>query len=229
MMEAKKGAGYKAAEHIKDGMSVGLGTGSTAYYFIEKLGEKCRNGLQIRAVPSSNASRKFAESLNIPLVDIDTLSHLDITVDGADEIDPKHRMIKGGGGALLREKLLAKMSREVIIVVDESKLVEKLGKVHLPVEIVPFAHKSTTKRLQAEGFKGNLRNLNENSLFMTDQGNYIYDIHFDHFIENPEEIHSKIKSITGVVDSGFFFNLAKRILVGYPSGHAEFLSCKQKE
>lgn len=224
MTEAKKSAGYAAAEHVKDGMSVGLGTGSTAHFFIEKLGEMCRNGLKVRAVASSNASKKFAESLGIPLVDVDTLSHLDIMVDGADEIDSKHRMIKGGGGALLREKLLAKMSREVIIIVDKSKIVDKLGKVHLPVEIVAFAHKTTSERLQAEGYRGILRKSNQDSPFITDQGNYIIDIHFDFPIENPEEHHNRIKGITGVIDTGFFFNLAKRILIGYPNGQTEFLS-----
>lgn len=224
MTEAKKSAGYAAADHVKDGMSVGLGTGSTAYYFIEKLGEKCRNGLKIRAVPSSIASKEFAEKIGIPLVDVNTLSHLDMMIDGADEIDSKHRMIKGGGGALLREKLLAKMSREVIIVVDQSKIVDKLGKGPLPVEIVAFAHKTTSERLQAEGYKCLLRKSKEDSPFVTDQGNFIIDISFAGLIENPEEHHRKIKGITGVIDTGFFFNLAKRILIGYPNGQAEFLS-----
>jgi ribose 5-phosphate isomerase A len=224
MSLAKQNAGYLAAEHVKDGMSVGLGTGSTAYFFIEKLGERCRKGLNIRAVPSSISSEKLAEKFGIPLVDVDTLTQLDFMVDGADEIDTKHRMIKGGGGALLREKLLAKMSREVIIVIDESKLVDKLGRMHVPVEIVPFAFKTTFERLAAEGYKGNLRMASEGNPFQTDESNYIIDISFDFPIENPEEQHKKIKEITGVIETGFFFNLAKRILVGYSSGKAEFLS-----
>ncbi len=220
----KQCAGYAAAEHIKDGMTVGLGTGSTTYFFIEKLGERCRHGLKIQAVPSSLASKVLAESLDIPLVNVDTLSHLDFMVDGADQIDSKHRMIKGGGGALLKEKLLAKMSREVIIVVDQSKIVDKLGRMNLPVEIVSFAYKTTIERLKSEGYKGTLRIGKDNSPLITDENNFIIDISFDSPIDNPEEHHAKIKSITGVIETGFFFNLAKRILVGYPSGHAEFLS-----
>ena len=223
MSEAKKSAGYAAAELVKEGMLVGLGTGSTAYFFIERLGERCRNGLKVRAVASSLDSQKFALTQEIPLVDINTLSHLDFLVDGADEIDSKHRMIKGGGGALLREKLLAKMSREVVIVIDESKIVDKLGKVTLPVEIVPFAYKSTFERLNGEGYKGTLRTKDGNP-FITDEGNFIIDLLLDNPVENPEEHHRKIKSITGVIDTGFFFNLAKRILVGYPSGRTVFLN-----
>lgn len=224
MSLAKKSAGYLAAEHIKDGMTVGLGSGTTAYFFIEKLGERCRNGLNIRAVPSSNESKMYAEKFGIPLVDVNTVTHLDFMVDGADELDTMHRMIKGGGGALLKEKLLAKMSREMIIVIDESKLVDKLGKFPLAVEIVSFAYNSTIERLEAEGYKGTLRKTKENKTFISDNSNYVIDLSLNYPIEHPEEDHNKIKAITGVIETGFFFNLAKRVLVGYPSGKAEFLS-----
>ena len=143
----KQAVGHKAADLIQDGMLVGLGTGSTVFYFIEKLIERVKDGLHIRAVSSSLRSAELASKGGIPLIDINTLSHLDITVDGADEIDHEKRMIKGGGGALLREKIVASMSKEMIVVVDESKLSAKLGRCKLPVEVIPFAHEVTHKKI----------------------------------------------------------------------------------
>lgn len=148
----KKAIGEKAADLIQEGMIVGLGTGSTAYWFIESLIERHKKGLNIQVVASSKKSLEQARKGKLPLIDIDSLSFLDITVDGADEIDPEKRMIKGGGGALLREKIVATMSREMVVIVDESKLVQKLGKQKLPLEILPFGHKGTLHHINQLGF-----------------------------------------------------------------------------
>ena len=214
----KKAVGRAAAEFIKDGMHVGLGTGSTTFYFIERMIERVREGLKIRAAASSLRSLKQVQEGGIPLLDINEISSLDITVDGADEIDPQKRMIKGGGGALVREKIIASMSKELMIIVDESKLVSKLGKSKLPVEVIPFAIQATLHKMQKLGYQGSFR-LNQNkSLFVTDNGNYIIDIHFRHLCEQPELDHEALIHLPGIVDTGFFFNLAGKVVVGFADG-----------
>jgi len=214
----KKAAGRAAAEFIKDGMHVGLGTGSTAFYFIARLIERVHEGLKIRAAASSLRSLKQAQEGGVPLLDINAISSLDITVDGADEIDPQKRMIKGGGGAMVREKIVASMSKELVIIVDESKLVSKLGKCKLPVEVIPFAFQATLHKMQKLGYQGAFRLNQNNSLYVTDNGNYIVDIHFPHLCEHPELDHEALIHLPGVVDTGFFFNLAGRVVVGFADG-----------
>ena len=215
MDQVKAAIGKAAADLIQDGMLVGLGSGSTASYFIQALAARCKLGLQIQAASSSAASTLLARETGIPLVDIDTLSKLDITVDGADEIDPAKRMIKGKGGALIREKILAKMSTEMVVIVDETKLVAALGTSPLPIEIIPFAYKATERHLHAAGFKGNWRLSKENKFYITDNGNYIFDIVFNAPCAHPENDHTKLKLIPGVVDTGFFFDIAGRVIVGF--------------
>ncbi len=224
MTLAKKAAGYAAVEHVTNGMTIGLGTGSTVHYFIERLAQLCVEGLRIKAVSTSEASQKHAQSLAIPLVDINSITSVDLTVDGADEIDSNHRMIKGGGGALLREKLVALMSENVIIIIDENKLVTDLGKFPLPVEIVSFAYQTTQKRLENKGYQGILRKQKDGSPFVTDQGNFIIDIKLGAPCNNPEEHHQKIKQVSGVVETGFFFGLAKNVIVGYADGHTNMMT-----
>jgi len=214
----KKAVGYKAAEFITDGMTVGLGTGSTVFYFIEKLIEKVNKGLKIRAVSSSNRSLEQASKGGIPICDINTLSHIDITVDGADEIDSLKKMIKGGGGALLREKILASMSKEMIVVIDESKLAHKLGSKKLPVEVIPFANQVTLHKIQRIQTKSELRKNADGSLYTTDNGNCIVDVHLDKLLDQPENLDLLLKKIPGVVETGFFFNLAGRVIVGFNDG-----------
>jgi ribose 5-phosphate isomerase A len=214
----KQAVGYKAAELIQNDMLVGLGTGSTVYYFIEKLIERVKGGLHIKAVSSSIKSTELAAKGGIKLVDINTLSHLDLTVDGADEIDAQKRMIKGGGGALLREKILASMSRELVIVVDESKLSHELGQQKLPVEIVPFAHGITLKKIEKLGYKASFRKAKDGSLYLTDNGNHIIDIAFPGPLAAPEEVDTELQKIPGVVETGFFFHLAGRVIVGFKDG-----------
>lgn len=214
----KKWVGYKAAELIEDRMIVGLGTGSTVYYFIEKLIDRVRNGLQITAVSSSIRSVDQALKGNIPLIDINALSYIDITVDGADEIDAHKRMIKGGGGALLREKIIASISKEMIVIVDETKVCQQLGNCKLPIEITPFAHAVTLKKIQRLGYDCKERLINNTSLYITDNGNYIVDITFDQPIDHPLSIHENIKKIPGVIETGFFFDLAGRVIIGFSDG-----------
>lgn len=214
----KKKAGEQAAEWIEDGMVVGLGTGSTVFYFIERLIQRCQEGLKIEAVSSSNRSFEQAQKGGIPMGNIDTVTHIDLTVDGADEIDPQKRMIKGGGGALLREKILANTSREMVVIVDESKVVEQLGKRDLPIEILPFASSAIIEKVKLLGFKGTLREGPGDRPYLTDNGNYIYDIHFQELRDEPEKDHERLIHIPGVLETGFFFNLAGRVLIGHLDG-----------
>jgi ribose 5-phosphate isomerase A len=214
----KKKAGYAAAELVQNGMRVGLGTGSTAFYFIERLIQRCKEGLHIMAAASSKRSFQLAEQGGIPLLDIEETTSLDLCVDGADEIDSQKRMIKGGGGALAREKIIAAMSREMVVIVDEGKLVSSLGKCKLPVEILPFAKQATLHHIAKAGYKGEFRKNANGSLYLTDNHNLIVDIHFDHLRDNPEEDHERLIHIAGVVDTGFFFHLAGRVVVGFLDG-----------
>lgn len=219
--EAKKAAGRKAAEFIEEGMVVGLGSGSTAAYFIEALIERRKQGLKIEAVASSHASAKQAQKGGIPVIDINATLHIDLTVDGADEIDPQKRMIKGGGGAHVREKILAAASRELIVIVDETKLVPALGTCKLPVEILFYGSPSTRKKLEQAGYFGKWRMSKEGQLFMTENGNLLLDIQFPSPPLFPEMDHEKIIQIPGVVDTGFFFHLAGRVIVGFSNGNVE--------
>lgn len=212
----KKAAAEKALSFIKDGMIVGIGTGSTAYYFIEKLIQACKAGLKIQAVASSEWSMDIARKGEIPLLDINSVKSLDIYIDGADEIDPEKRMIKGGGGALVREKIAANMSKEKIIIIDESKLVPQLGRRSLPVEIIPFGSAATIHQIERLGYMGFLR-LKNNAPYITDNHNLIYDVHLPENSQ-PERVHQQITSIPGVVDTGFFFNLADRVIIGFLDG-----------
>lgn len=214
----KKAVGYKAAELVKDGMLIGLGTGSTAFFFIEKLIQRCQEGLKVHAIASSVQTLNQAKKGKIPLLDIDAVTSLDLTVDGADEIDPQKRMIKGGGGALVREKIVASLSKEMLVIVDESKCVDKLGVCKLPVEIISFASHATLHRIEKLGYRGDFRKKTDNSLFVTDNGNHIIDIHFHEPRNNPEEDHEALMHIPGVVDTGFFFHLAGRVIIGFFDG-----------
>ena len=170
---------------------------------------------------TSKRSALQARSGGIPLIDINTLTAIDITVDGADEINSKKRMIKGGGGALFREKIIASMSREMVVIVDSSKLVDHFGQFPLPIEIIPFGYQWIIKKLEQAGYSGTLRKINSHSLYMTDNGNYIYDIHLPNPCLDPEEDQRRIRAILGVIETGFFFKLAGRVIVGFEDGHVE--------
>lgn len=224
--DIKRALGYKAAELIKPNSIVGLGTGTTAYFFIEALIEKQKQGLKIQAVATSTTSSEQAKLGRIPLLDINTLKSIDVTVDGADEVDPQKRLIKGAGGALLREKIIASMSKELIIIIDNTKMVERLGKRALPVEVVPFGALSTQDRLKKKGFKGSFRKNKEGSIYITDNGNYLIDIEFESLRDSPEEDDRTIRSTVGVVETGFFFNLATQVIVGSSDGKINLKTLK---
>jgi ribose 5-phosphate isomerase A len=213
--------GTLAGDLVQNGMTVGLGTGTTAFYFIKRLMERCQEGLEIQAVASSTASLKQAHDGGIPMIDIENVASIDLTVDSADEIDRQKQMIKGGGGALLREKIVATMSKEMIVIVDETKLSEKLGRSKLPVEIVPFAHHYTKSSLEKLGYSGEFRRTAQGLLFMTDNGNLILDLKLDPASTNPREDHVRIREIPGVVETGFFFDLAQRVIIGYKDGKVQ--------
>jgi ribose 5-phosphate isomerase A len=215
-MESKRIAAESAVEYIKDGMIVGLGTGSTAYWAIQKIGQRIKQGLQIKAIATSFNSEIMAKQLGIRMVSFSEIEEIDLTIDGADEVDKEWNLIKGGGGALLREKIVAAASKQLLIIIDESKLVNHLGKFPLPVEIVKFGFEMTMKKLNQFNRKTKLR-LIDNKPFVTDNGNYIIDCDFG-IIGHPQELHNKINLIPGVVDNGLFVNFTKQVIVGYPDG-----------
>ncbi|MBC1512162.1 ribose-5-phosphate isomerase RpiA [Listeria booriae] len=219
-MNSKQIAGEKACEFIEDGMVVGLGTGSTAYYMIQKLGDRVAEGLQVTGVVTSKATEKLAKERNIPLMDLNDVGEIDLTIDGADEVDGSYRGIKGGGGALLFEKLVAHASKKSIWVVGEDKVVETLGAFPLPVEVVPFGYKQVERQLEERGYKPELRHFEDGSIYLTDSQNYILDLHIQ-AIENPEELNDWLNNLPGVVENGLFLNYASSIVIGYSDGRAE--------
>ncbi|MBT3602461.1 MAG: ribose-5-phosphate isomerase RpiA [Candidatus Latescibacteria bacterium] len=215
----KQLAGERAAQYVEDDMIVGLGTGSTAFFTIQKLGQRIAQGLKIKGIPTSEQSRQQALAENIPLIDFDQTTHLDLTIDGADEIDPQFNLTKGGGGALLREKIVAQNSAIEIIVVDPSKWVKHLGAYPLPVEVVPFGWQATLKHIAQLGCKPKLRLLS-NAPILTDNGNYILDCDFK-TITDPPTTEKTINAICGVVECGLFTNLAHRVIIGHSDGTVE--------
>jgi ribose 5-phosphate isomerase A len=212
--EAKRRAANRALEFVSDRQVIGLGTGSTAKFAIEGLGRLVRQGLSIRGVPTSIRTERMARELEIPLTDLNHVSVVDITLDGADEVDPEFNVIKGGGGALTREKLVALASAKRVIFVDETKLVSKLGVTRsLPVEVLPFAWAFSARLLAELGCVTNLRQQGGES-FMTDNGNYILDCNFGP-IEHPEELEHRIKLVPGVIECGLFIRIADTLVIGF--------------
>ncbi|HDR4423963.1 TPA: ribose 5-phosphate isomerase A [Bacillus cereus] len=219
-MNLKQLAGEYAANFVKDGMTVGLGTGSTVYWTIQKLGERVKEGLSFQAVPTSKETENLAKQQSIPLISLNEMDILDLTIDGADEIDSNLQLIKGGGGALLREKIVASSSKELIIIADESKHVTHLGTFPLPVEITPFSWKQTEKKIHSLGCQTTLR-LKNNETFITDNNNVIIDCVFPQSITNPANLHTQLKMITGVVETGLFVNMASKAIIGTENGIKE--------
>ena len=211
MISEKQRSAEAACEYVKDGMIVGLGTGSTAEFAVKKIGELVRNGLSIRGIPTSDATKILAEREGIPLIDFSETMFIDLTIDGADEIDANLNMIKGGGAALLREKIVASASREEIIIVSVSKLVQQLGAFPLPVEVIPFGWQVVFNQLESLQGNPELR-LKQGQPSVTDQGNFIVDCHFRK-IENPEQLEQHLNMIPGVVENGLFINLCTRMIM----------------
>ena len=200
-----------ACDYIKDGMIVGLGTGTSAEFAVRKLGSLVREGLSIRGIPTSNRTKKLAEAEGIPLIDFSESMFVDLTIDGADEIDGNLNMIKGGGAALLQEKIVASVSRKEIIVGSKTKMVDHLGSFPLPVEVVPFGWQVVFNQLESLNANPDLR-LNNGQPLLTDQGNYIVDCNFRK-ISNPKLLENQINMIPGVVENGLFINLCTKMIL----------------
>jgi ribose 5-phosphate isomerase A len=214
--DLKQAAAQKALELVQDGMLVGLGTGSTAQFFTEGLGRMVGEGMKVRGVPTSRATAELAASVGIPIV-TELIGPIDLAVDGADEVDPALNLIKGRGGALFREKLVATVSKRFVVVVDESKLVKQLGVGVLPVEVLPFLWRSTAERLAALGVSLVVRG-GEETPYVTDNGNLILDVSVEGGIADAEELGFELKKITGVVEHGLFVGLTDTVIVGGPEG-----------
>jgi ribose 5-phosphate isomerase A len=219
----KELAGRAAAEFVRDGNIVGLGTGSTAYFAVVALGERVKAGLKIVGIPTSMATEDLARRLGIPLTTLDEHPEVDITIDGADEIDPCLNLIKGGGGALLREKVVASVSKKMVVVGDSSKAVPTLGKFPLPVEIIPFARPVVERKLAGLDATAKLRLKPDGSPFITDNGNHILDANFGR-IDDPPYVAQSLNETPGVVEHGLFIGFAKLALIGRGNAVAEIRS-----
>jgi len=208
----KQNAAKASIGYVKEGMIVGLGSGSTSEHMVNFLGKEVQNGLKIRAVSSSERITVLARSLRIPLTTLAQAKRLDLYIDGADEIDPYFNMIKGGGGALLREKILAYNSKKRVIIVDATKQVERLGKFKLPLEVIPFAHQSIEHELKTMHLKPLLRG-GENEPYQTDEGNYIIDVDISG-VDNYHGLNESLLSIPGIVETGLFLEYVNLLIVG---------------
>ena len=209
--QAKELSAQKSLEFVQDGMVVGLGSGTTATHFIKLLGERVKQGLKVRGIASSKASEELARSLSIPITDFHACLEIDVAIDGADEVTHRLELIKGGGGALLREKIVASASKRFIIVADARKLVDRLGKFPLPVEVIPMASPLVARKLQALGLTPKVR-MAAGSEFITDEGNLILDCEGPQ-IEDPYRLAASIRQIVGVVEHGLFLDMAERALI----------------
>jgi len=217
----KRAVAAKALDYVQDGMKLGLGSGSTAEVFVEMLAPRVRGGEKLLCVPSSEKTATLARKLGLTLASLDDLAPLDLTVDGADEVDRNLDVIKGGGGMLLREKIVAAASRKMIVIADETKLVPRLGKFPLAVEVVEFGHKSTAARLNAAlaavGYANVPISLRQQggATLKTDSGNVIYDVAFG-TIQNATKLAAALQAVTGVVEHGLFIGLATTLLIAGP-------------
>lgn len=223
MGDPKEAAGRCAAEMVEDGTTIGLGTGSTVYFTLVRLSERIRDeGLELRGVPTSLDTETKARELGIPTVGLESVEHLSLTIDGADEIDARFDMIKGGGGALLREKVVASITAREVVVVGRNKVVDRLGLGFLlPVEVVPFARPTVARALRSLGCEPNLRLDGPKEAYLTDNGNWILDCRFAGGIADAPKLERAIDAIPGVVESGLFCGLAHVLVIGEPDGTAE--------
>ncbi|MGT2771459.1 ribose-5-phosphate isomerase RpiA [Streptococcus marimammalium] len=218
MENLKQLVGIKAAEFVSDGMIVGLGTGSTAAFFVEELGRRVKEeNLDIVGVTTSHDTTIQAKALGIPLKSIDEVTHVDVTVDGADEIDDDLNGIKGGGAALLMEKIVASYTKHYIWIVDDSKLSRKLGSFKVPVEVIPYGFKQLFRHFEKQGFKPSYRYDDKGDLLVTDMKHHIIDLHFD-IIHEPKKLAKLLDETVGVVEHGLFNNMVDTVIVGSSNG-----------
>jgi ribose 5-phosphate isomerase A len=209
--QEKEAAARASLQFVKDGQVVGLGTGSTAAFFIKLLAEKVKSGLRVRGIPTSVRSGELAQSLGIPLTNLDECQEIDVTVDGADEVDPQLRLIKGGGGAMLREKIVASATKQLVIVADASKQVPVLGAFPLPVEVIAFAQALVAKRITALGARVSQRKDADGNPYVTDERNHILDCHFGK-IADADGLAQQLSDMPGVVEHGLFVGMASVVL-----------------
>jgi ribose 5-phosphate isomerase A len=214
--EFKKAAADKALELVRDGMLLGLGSGSTAKYFTEGVGRLVADGMKLRCVPTSRATAELAAELGIQIVQ-ELVGAIDLAVDGADEVDPGLNLIKGRGGALFREKLVAEAAKRFVVIVDDSKLVKQLGVAELPVEVFPFLWRTTAQRLTALGVSLTVRG-GEETPYITDNGNLILNLTIDGGIKDAAALADALKQTTGVVEHGLFIGLTDTVIVAGPEG-----------
>jgi ribose 5-phosphate isomerase A len=211
--QEKQIAARAAVDLVEAGSIVGLGSGSTSGYAVRFLAERVREGLKIVGIPTSQETKRLAEQLGIPLATLDEHSQIDIDIDGADEIDPQLNLIKGGGGAFLREKIIASVSRRFIVIADSAKQVKRLGKFPLPVEVVPFAQSLIKPQIEALGAKVSLRSYAYGNPYVTDEGHHILDCTFGE-IPDPPALAEKLCHIPGVIEHGLFIGMAELAFIG---------------
>lgn len=222
--EVKRSVGTYAADLVHHGMTIGLGTGSTVLWLIRELGKRVQQGLQTAIVPTSFQTKQLAKDSGLAITDLDMIAILPLTIDGADEIDPNGQLIKGGGGALLQEKIVAAASGELVIIADQSKLVSQLGKFPLPVEVIPFGYKQVQQKIMNAGLCRSVTLRQKNGQpFTTDHHHYILDCEYDR-IENAVALNESLHNIPGVVETGLFINMADRAIIGHTNGRIETIS-----
>ena len=226
---SKYACALRASALVENGMKVGLGTGSTAYWLVYHLAERVRSeGLEFVGVPTSNKTREQAQAEGLKLISMDDAGRLDITIDGADEFDQSMNLIKGGGGAHLQEKIVAFGSDRMVVIADETKKVNKLGKFPLPVEVLKFGSASSQKQIEELLIDQNYKDftvqmrMEKNKPFITDEGNYIFDLNLGE-IQNPRKLCVDLNIIPGVVENGLFIDVCKAVVIGYSDGTAKIL------
>lgn len=214
----KKAAGIEAAKLVENGMIAGLGTGSTVKFLVDELGRRVKEeGLEFTGVTTSRRTQEQAEGYGIKIVDIDDVDHIDVTIDGADEVDSDFNGIKGGGAALLWEKIVATNSSKIVWIVDESKVVDTIGAFPLPVEVIPFGAGHVVKKFESRGYKPTLRLDANGKEVRTDENNFVVDLHLD-LIEHPQALAEDLITTVGVVEHGLFLNMVDTVIVGNPDG-----------
>ena len=216
----KRKVGEYAAQLVQTNTIIGIGTGSTVYYFIHALTARIREGLQIKGVPTSQQTTLLAKKLGIKLIDINDTDTIQLTIDGADEIDTQLQMIKGGGGALLQEKIVAAASQQLVIIADSNKLVKRLGKFPLPIEVISYGWRKTQKHIEQLHCKNITLRMKDEKPFITDHGHYILDCNFDQ-IEDAGALHTQLNNIPGVVENGLFINMASAAVIGDADGNVK--------
>ncbi|MFT4022802.1 MAG: ribose-5-phosphate isomerase RpiA [Flavihumibacter sp.] len=215
--DIKKKLGYAAAGYVVNGMTIGAGTGTTAYWFLQALAERIREGLQVVAVPTSAQTARVLQEQGVPMKDLNEVDSIDLVIDGADEIDPGFHLIKGGGAAHLQEKMVAAAARSMLVLADESKLVNQLGRFPLPVEVIPCGSRQVGKKIKEKyGIEAALR-IKDGKPVVTDHGHHILDCSFGR-IEHLHAVHAWINQVPGVVENGLFLGYATATLIGYKNG-----------